>query len=181
MLRVWSMAGEEVASYTEDEVQRLGGTVRDLKKSIALRLRPAQSRFRLRLIPHGGGMELANDMCVKLPQSLQVVVSGFCEADAGDVEALIGASKVGHVDVVEALLERPQDPNAANDEGFTPLLLAVKARQVDCMRLLLEAHADPDQPGPYGMSPLVVAVDSRELLVQAGLVLASACPEGLVD
>jgi ankyrin repeat protein len=48
---------------------------------------------------------------------------------------------VGNTECLRILLENNADPNAANEDGITPLLLAVSGGYSDCVELLLQNNA----------------------------------------
>ncbi|MBL8415627.1 MAG: ankyrin repeat domain-containing protein [Propionivibrio sp.] len=70
---------------------------------------------------------------------------------------LIAASQVGQIDMVKALLAGGALPNAADDLGQRPLLVAVAAGHAEIVRLLLQSGASPNVKGPQGRTPLGLA------------------------
>jgi ankyrin repeat protein len=67
------------------------------------------------------------------------------------------------------LLERGADPNAKNDDGWTPLHIAAGEGHVEIVKLLLERGADPWIADNDKLIPLKYANDSttRSLLESA--------------
>ena len=70
--------------------------------------------------------------------------------------ALSWASQRGDIKVVEKLLMKGADPNAADFEGVTPLLWC--ANDVKCLNALLEAGAFVNSVNPMGASKLQVII-----------------------
>ncbi|KAI9360068.1 ankyrin repeat-containing domain protein [Zopfochytrium polystomum] len=82
--------------------------------------------------------------------------------DAGANVNLLGpiyfAIAHGEVSVVEALLERQCDLDRFDQEGHTPLTLAISKRNVAMVKLLLEkGKVDPNKKKQDGMPPLELA------------------------
>jgi len=65
--------------------------------------------------------------------------------DVEGLRALHYAAWDGRVEIVEALLEKGANPNALDNDGFTPLNLAVLSGHLGCVRLLLDHGANIDQ------------------------------------
>jgi ankyrin repeat protein len=99
-------------------------------------------------IPHGGDTALMFAARVgDLPSARLLVAAGahVNDADAWGVSALVMAAHAGHDPLVEFLLERGADPNAAA-AGFTALHAAVMRRSEPMARALLARGADPNIP-----------------------------------
>ncbi|HLW91317.1 MAG TPA: ankyrin repeat domain-containing protein [Roseiarcus sp.] len=58
---------------------------------------------------------------------------------------------------VASLIEGGADPNAANNDGATPLLRAVRTRCADAVRALLDGGADVKAPNKRGSTPMQLA------------------------
>ena len=54
---------------------------------------------------------------------------------------------------LEKLLQQPRDPNAENEEGFTPLHFAAYCGHVELVRLLVEAGADIEYTRSLAQNP----------------------------
>jgi ankyrin repeat protein len=61
-------------------------------------------------------------------------------------------------DGVAAHLQAGDDPNTADDQGFTPLHFAAQGGGVEVARLLLDSGAEVDAVNLHGDTPLFVAV-----------------------
>ena len=67
------------------------------------------------------------------------------------------AAEIGNTEVITALLEMNARVNAQDNDGKTPLAIAVLHDNVVCSELLLERGADPLLTDKYGLSPLYAA------------------------
>ncbi|CAE7815392.1 mask [Symbiodinium sp. CCMP2592] len=105
---------------------------------------------------------------------LQLVLLPFSSASQQQADELADAAGEGEVSLVEELLQRPQDPDANDRNGETPLYRASLVGSTETARLLLEAGADFDLAcGQHHLTALVVAaglghVDTVRVLLQAG-------------
>ena len=63
--------------------------------------------------------------------------------------------------MVGLLLERNVDPNASDDDGWTPLITAVQNGYQEAVRLLLgRQDLNPDIKDNRGETPLMIAVEN---------------------
>jgi ankyrin repeat protein len=85
----------------------------------------------------------------------------------------MAASATGHLDVVQALLDKGADVNAKGNLGTTALMGASLTGRLDVMQALLDKGADVNARTNNGMTALTVA---RNAAVQALLVQAGAKP-----
>ena len=76
------------------------------------------------------------------------------------------------LETVQILLKAGADPNAVNEAGETPLLLATEYKLKALMATLLEAGADANITSKNGVSPLKSAISVQDLEL-ARLLLAS--------
>lgn len=78
-------------------------------------------------------------------------------------------------EVVKVLLEKdPSSVNKPNDEGESPLILAVRRSNLMIAELLLAAGARPDCTDADGVGPLHIAADAGELFIGKALLAAGA-------
>lgn len=78
-------------------------------------------------------------------------------------------------EVVKVLLEQDRENvNKVNDDGETPLILAVKRSNLVITRLLLDAGADAQCADMDGVLPLHIAADNGDLFVARALLEAGA-------
>ena len=71
--------------------------------------------------------------------------------------AIMFASRNGHLQVVELLLKESCDPNLRNNEGWTALMLACQNGCLHIVELLLKKNADPNVCSNTGWTPLLLA------------------------
>lgn len=81
----------------------------------------------------------------------------------GGWTALMYAARHGCVDCAVALVEAGADPDIANEEGVTPLIVAITNLHFDVARALLEHGANPNKWDWRGRTPLYMAVDMNTL------------------
>lgn len=80
-------------------------------------------------------------------------------------------------EVVKALIERdPASVNKRNDDGESPLLLAVRQSNLMIVELLLAAGAETDCTDIHGVMPFHVAAGKGDLFVGKALLAAGADP-----
>lgn len=81
----------------------------------------------------------------------------------------------GQSEVVKVLLERdPDSVNKLNDDGESPLLLAVRQSNMVIVELLLGAGAKTDYADLQGVLPLHIAAENGDLFVAKALLAAGA-------
>jgi ankyrin repeat protein len=84
-----------------------------------------------------------------LEKLVQMLAEGTVQDDDPHVDgvtALHVAAQAGHLPCVELLLENDADPTVKDDEGRTPLLLAIKGNYGEVASALVRAGADPSTP-----------------------------------
>jgi ankyrin repeat protein len=99
-------------------------------------------------IPHGGETALMFAARVGDLASAKLLVDAgarVSDADAWGVSATTLAAHSGFRDMVEFLLDKGADPNAAPN-GFTALHEAIMRRDEKMVKALLDHHADPNAP-----------------------------------
>jgi len=75
------------------------------------------------------------------------------------------------------LLGKGADPNAADKNGVTPLMLASQTGQTDAVVALARSGARVDVPNDAGETPLISAVHNRNLAMVRLLLAAGANPD----
>jgi ankyrin repeat protein len=101
-----------------------------------------------RAIPHGGDTALMFAVRVGDLTSAKLLVAAGAnvnDADAWGVSATVLAAHAGYGELVEFLLEKGADPNAAA-AGFTALHTAIMRRDEKTVGALLARGADPNAP-----------------------------------
>ena len=145
MLRVHSVSGDvlvtiELAIFLEP-LAAGSSAVRALKR--LLHSRCGQPRFRQRLFLDDGALLNENDDHNLRPGSAQLVLLNFSSASQVEIRDLQHAARRGWTSAVEAILQKPQDPDLGHP---TALYGASKRGRLEVVRLLLEAKADKDKP-----------------------------------
>ena len=74
--------------------------------------------------------------------SLRTVLEQVAAQNIGGNTALIGASIMGHIETVQALLAAGADKEVKNDDGNTALILAIEEGHTEIVQALLAAGAD---------------------------------------
>ena len=75
------------------------------------------------------------------------------------------AAEEGHLEVCQLLLERCEDKNPADGDGWTPLHEAADGGHLEVCCLILEKCDDKNPPGKDGVTPLHLAAQEGELEV----------------
>jgi len=174
MLRISYMSGEEVASFTAEEVCQIEQTSFNMVEGVKQRLEVivGQPRFRQKLLHDG--MALESNVSLDTPLALQLIIMSFVPASNEMIQELSDACAWSAVEVVETCLQRPQNPDLEDDHGYTALHHACWHGALDCARLLLEARADSNRgTAGEGETPICLAsrrshVDVVNLLLREG-------------
>jgi len=89
--------------------------------------------------------------------------------------SLFDAVQAGDMQTARDLIDRGEDPNAhqTDEDGFTPLILAVVGGNPDMAGLLIQMGANPDEPDSMARTALMFAafrgdVECLEILVAGG-------------
>ena len=99
------------------------------------------------------------------------------QRDRRGLTALHHAARCGHVKLVEQLVERGADLEAANRHGHVPLSVAVEESQVEAVKCLLKKGANPNAlDGHYRGTVLHRAVLHRSLPIVLALIDSDADP-----
>ncbi|HWK52777.1 MAG TPA: ankyrin repeat domain-containing protein, partial [Hyphomicrobiales bacterium] len=111
------------------------------------------------LLEHEANPNLRSKLIV--PES-----GGFGNAiPSGGLTPLIMASREGHLETAQALLDGGALVNQQSGGGHTPLLTAVQNGHTALATLLLERGADPSLANDQGWNPLYLAVKGRTIEV----------------
>ncbi|CAE7256137.1 mask-1 [Symbiodinium natans] len=162
-MSVRKMSGEEVVSLDAAELAALaagfGDSVLGLKRYLHQRL--GVPRFRQQLTAHDEPQPLSDEQKLtsfKTKAELLVVILPWSAASPEENEQLRAACLEGAAEELEALLQRPLDPDFLVDRtGRAPLWIACARGHVDNARLLLDAAANVNRTDRKGMSPLWIA------------------------
>ena len=96
----------------------------------------------------------------RLSSEIEAIFVGF----GGDmVMSLCSAAAGGNAEVMERLLNQRVDPDKADYNNRTPLLIASTKGHLKCVKLLLQYHADANKADVDGKVPLAEALIARDI------------------
>ena len=134
------LSGETLLVLEADDFE--GKSAKTLKHCLAAHV--AVSRFRQRLFSEDGSRIQDDDVFALAPAKIQLLLVEALLPDAEQREKIISAARDNDCNVLEQLLQSPQDPNAADENGNTPLHAAARNGHLNPVKLLLEAGAETD-------------------------------------
>ena len=168
MLRIqMMMTGEEVACLEPEELLSItGDTATGHVHALKLHLQRlcGYPRFRQRLLQEDEQI-LPEDAVLEAPCRLHLVILDFAETSGDDVDRLLYAVEADDATQVEAILQRPQDPNRTAQHNMTALHVAATYGRQVFAKLLLEAGAATNQTEDHGITPLFFAALRGQLEV----------------
>ena len=141
MLRVCSLAGEALATFSAEEVE--GKRVHQLKSSLAKQI--GVTRFRQKLFAEDHS-ELHYNAAVPCCD-MQLVVLNFVQAEEEELEQLVSACNENRPDEVVDLLRKPLNPELEGLAFSDSLRLAAANGNSHIVQLLLEAGTDTEIGG----------------------------------
>jgi ankyrin repeat protein len=144
MLRVSSAAsGAEVAVLDVDKLDAtmpgIGSSILALKKYLSHQV--GCSRFRQRIL-NGNAGELFDDQEICAPVDLQLVILDFWPFEEHEDAKFVSACEQNELAQLEEILQRPQNPDARDRDGWPALHFAAQVGTASCMELLLESRSD---------------------------------------
>lgn len=105
---------------------------------------------------------LDDEALIKLLEKAGAKDSGTGADDDDQVNELLRAASEGDAAEITRLLEEEgADPSVANDEGITPLMLALSCGDDESVQVLLDAGAEPTAHRDDGKSPLFIAIAAQ--------------------
>jgi ankyrin repeat protein len=114
--------------------------------------------------PAAGGDAADVDVVAAADQAAADFAFGRTQnTDGGGLTPLVFATREGHLDCVQALVEAGADVNQATRYGWTPLLVATQNRHYLIGKYLLEHGANPNLANHGGWNPLYLATDNRNI------------------
>ena len=127
-------------------------------------------------------------------ESVDALLEGGATVDLADSEgntAIFGAAALGHATIVESLVDRGAEVNRRNEDGVTPLMLAVihaidedeerRERQFGTVLNLLTRGADPNLRDPDGSTALHVACAAAHQQMVSFLIVHGADADMATD
>ena len=145
MLRVsLAASGTQVAVLDADKLDEMmpqgtGRSILALKKYLSQQVHC--SRFRQRIL-NGSAVELCDDQEIFPLVDLQLVILDFWPSEKHEDAKLVFACEQNELEKVEVMLQRPQNPDARDRDGWPALHFAARVGNASCMELLLESRAD---------------------------------------
>ena len=176
MLRICSLAGETLATFSADEVE--GKRVHQLKAFLAKQI--GATRFQQKWFADNH-TELHDDVVVPCCD-VQLVVLPFVQAEDDDMEQLVSACKQNRPDELVDLLQKPLNPEGALEKPafLRALHLAAETGHSPIVQLLLEASVDKDAADQHGSTALRLAAENGHSEV-AKLLLEAGASKGALD
>ena len=108
---------------------------------------------------------------------LEVDPTRMMQCDYRGLTPLHHAARCGHIELIEFLVDRGADLEAANRHGHVPLSVAVEENQIESVVCLLDRGAEPNaRGGHYHGTVLHRAVLHRSLPIVVALLNAGADP-----
>ena len=136
MLRVHSLAGKQLATFSSDEQE--GKTVQQLKVAVAKEI--GVTRFQQKWLSEQG-IEL-HDEAIAPPGDVQVVVLPFVPAEPEEQRQLLVACRRNRLEEVHGFLARPWNPDGAH--FVVALHIAAQHGHSEIVRVLLDCGIDKD-------------------------------------
>lgn len=99
------------------------------------------SRFRQRIL-NGSAGELFDDREICAPVGLQIVILVFWPSDEHEDATFVAACQQSELERAEGMLQRPQNPDVRDRDGWPAVRFAAQMGTASCMELLLESRAD---------------------------------------
>ena len=168
MLRVCSLAGETLATFSAEEVE--DKRVHQLKSSLAKQI--GATRFRQRWLAEDH-TELQDDAVVPCCD-VQLVVLDFVQAEEDEIKQLVSACNENRPDELVDLLRKPLNPDGTHEGPafLESLRLAAGNGYLQIVHLLIEAGTDARQDD-HGRTALHLAAKNGHfevvnLLLEAG-------------
>lgn len=105
--------------------------------------------------------------------------NSFYKADA--TNATIEAARIGDLEKVKTYIEKNQvDPNAQDEEGYTPLISAATGGHLQVVDYLLEHNAKLEEKTRAGQTALAAAINSDHYQIANRLIVEGADVNGVI-
>eukprot|EP00435_Cladocopium_sp_Y103_P013227 s989_g3.t1 len=136
-------SGTDVAVLDAEKLEEMmpqskGRAILELKKYLSHQV--GCSRFRQRIL-NGSAVELGDGQEICVPAELQLVILDFWPPEKDEDAKFVSACAQNEVERVAEMLQRPQNPNARDGDGWPALHFAAERGNASCVELLLEARA----------------------------------------
>ncbi|OLQ11106.1 Ankyrin repeat domain-containing protein 50 [Symbiodinium microadriaticum] len=174
MLRITLLSGEELTSLPLAELSDVKALKQRLHQQHGL---PPRFRLFTKAVSEGQQQELdvavSDGKVAKVEALLQLRMDPDAPKDVDGSTPLMRASKCGHADVVQLLLEAGAEKDFRDLSGGTALMCAACSGRVSVVRLLLGAGAQKDVHDLLGNTAVILAgfygrAPVMQLLLKAG-------------
>jgi ankyrin repeat protein len=126
--------------------------------------------------------DLANQLVLYAAQGdinavQRALASGISVNNADSIHqatALHAAAAVGHIRLIELLIDKGADLNALDRRGITPLIIACATGQISSAKALIKAGADISIKPALAPTALIVAIQTGNAQLVETLLLAKA-------
>lgn len=133
--------------------------------------------------------EPATNVSAAIELKKRLADAGFHQQGSSDLsqrvaESAFEAARVGDVQSLETFLPAAAGDGFVNEDGLTPLIVAIDAEREDAVASLLRARAsanvaDPQSSTPLHYAAMLGASSIAELLLEAGAVASCKDDDGL--
>ena len=87
---------------------------------------------------------------------------------------LVYAVRLNQPEMVKHLIDKGDNINAKDSEGWTPLMIAVKNNQPEIARILIDEGSEVNYKGPDGSTALINAIETKDIKTINRLIKANA-------
>jgi len=109
-------------------------------------------------IDEGSYTALLHAIGLRNDQVTDLLLDRGADPSVGNWHAFYRAVESGRIPLVQRLLNLGADPNRQEDDGLTPLLLAVGRGDLKLVKVLLKTGADPQKTAQKGLTALDLAI-----------------------
>ncbi len=164
LVKILLQAGAKVNTGSQNGKRALGLAKANRNDEIAAELLKADPNAEDEPTGLFANFSLKSTLDPKVPKKNEIVRS---EADNELIKLVTSGpghdqTMPDHIQEIQALLQKGADPNTKNDQGQTPLMLAVINKNISALLVLLQAKASVDIQDADGFTALMHAVQSDQ-------------------